>query len=547
MLKRRTLLAGGVSLAVACASEANPSGDAGGARAGGSDGVGGDGGGTGGAGAGSGGAGGGNPSTPTLQLPEGHYTPAKLPPNIVAPRPNDELGPDSTYRWAHEGVRYEVPIGVVGGAWPFTFEVVEGPEGMEVGTDLLAVDDRYERYDNYGVVTWTPPPGSDGQSFSYTMRVTDQEGTAAEVSVEVLVQNAKFVFVAPDDGTASGDGSIDAPLRGFDALYEGSSTIATYAGRLVYFRAGSYTLTGGGDANGNARLTTAKPKVWRAFPDEVPVFDCRTAKVFFANGGMDDCCFAGIRWEHGRQDVNNAHFVWAAGRFDRGLFWRNTFFDLERGQVGNDNPAAIFLSSAANYRRHIVVLSNVFDTLGAGGGNGVAAYDSYGLDESLFENNVAQRCASSHCFWLKGGHQRTTVRGERGTEGNAIGTALLVVSLGRDGGTDPSFQVEVSYCAMTTASGDAMRLVYNTSGGETDPLWVFRCSVNGDVAALNTDSAVCFLEHCVFTEPADGWPDGATFAYDEVVQIDGSDLGASLALMGAARSTYLGTHGFEVA
>ncbi len=540
---RRQVLLGGVGVVVVAAcggddSETAPTGTGGsGGAAGGSGGSG---------GSGEGGAGGAGPDPGPWKLAEGHFIPAKLPLTIISPRPADEIGADSSYRWAHEEVRYQMPIGVLGGAWPFRFELIEGPPGMTIGAQLQPDGDHLVRPPDYGVVTWTPPAGSEGQSLSYRVRVLDQEDNEATVTVELTVSASKFLFVAPDDGSPQGSGTIDAPLRGFAAMFEGLSAAATYAGRHVYFRGGNYLLEGGSDTNGNARIGGGgKPKVWRAFPDEEPVFDCSTAKVIFNGGEMDDCCFTGIRWEHGRQDVANAHFIWATTQFDRGLFWRNTFFDLQMGTTGNDNPAAIFFSAAGGHRQYLAVLSNAFVEMGPGGGNGVAGYDSYGQDYALFEDNEARDCTSTYCLWLKGGHRWTTVRGERAVVGNDTGTVLLNIMLGRDGGTERSEQVEVSYCAATTPSGHALRFHWATTADQNGPVWIYRCTVAGDVGALHTDTADVTLERCLFTD-ADP-PTGATTVYADMVTVTDGDLDAGLELVGDARTSYLGTHGVEIA
>lgn len=482
---------------------------------------------------------------PDYRLPEGHFVPAKMAIRVIAPRPEGEIGAESTYLWAHEGVRYEVPIAVVGGAWPFRFEVIDGPMGMTIGSQLVRDGDRLRRPADYGVVRWTPPAGSEGALFSFTVRVSDQEGNVAEVEVNGTVDASRFVFVAPSDGSPDGDGTLAAPLRGFDALYRGISTDATYSGRHVYFREGRYELVGGSDANGNARVGGgAKPKVWRAYPDETPTFDCSTAKITFNGGGMDDACFAGLRFENGRQDVANAHFIWANTRYDRALFWRNHFHGLERGQNGNDNPAAIFLSAAGQPREHIAVLSNRFEAMGPGGGNGVAGYDSYGLDYSLFEDNTAARCRSQHCFWLKGGHRFTTVRGERLVDDNQAATVLLNISLGRDGRSERSESVEVSYCRAYSPSADSMRHSWASSASQTGPLWIYRCSIRGSFRALHSDTVDVVVERCLFT---DAPPSGATTNLIENEQVAGDDFTNELALEPPLRARLLGTHGAEIA
>ena len=150
-----------------------------------------------------------------------------------------------------------------------------------------------------------------------------------------------------------------------------------------------------------------------------------------------------------------------------------------RYENGNDNSAAIFISAPGGHRQHLVVMSNSFDSMGPGGGNGGAGYDSYGNDYALFENNEARNCTSDYCLWLKGGHRYTTVRGERATEGNVPGTVLLNVSLGQDGGTEISEQVEVSYCAVSADTGHAMRFHWATTADQNGPVWIYRCTVAG--------------------------------------------------------------------
>ncbi|MEM7604008.1 MAG: hypothetical protein AAF411_01525, partial [Myxococcota bacterium] len=217
--------------------------------------------------------------TGAFQLEEAFFTPAKMPMDVVAPRPMAELSELSVYRYAYAGVRYERPVAVRGGAWPFHYELLRGPMGMRVGAFLEERDGTLERTPDYGVVQWTPPEGSDGDVFDVAVRVTDQEGNALIVEWRIEVDRTRFVFVAP--AGSPGDGTREAPLVGFEALY-GSAGDTRFAGRIAVFRGGDYTLVGDPEASGNVRLSGGtSPTAWLAFPDETPVFDCRRAKIVF--------------------------------------------------------------------------------------------------------------------------------------------------------------------------------------------------------------------------------------------------------------------------
>src|SRR5690606_1338391 len=68
---------------------------------------------------------------PVWQLAEGHYE-GYFPLHVIYPRPDDETQSYARHRHAYPGVRYEIPIGVQFGKWPYRYELIEGPEGARV-------------------------------------------------------------------------------------------------------------------------------------------------------------------------------------------------------------------------------------------------------------------------------------------------------------------------------------------------------------------------------------------------------------------------------
>ena len=107
----------------------------------------------------------GPPPSGGWQLPSGYFETAVMPLRVVYPRPNTETQTFARHRHAYPGLQYRIPISIQGGAYPFRFEVVEGPSGMVVGETVGATD--------YGVVTWTPSAA--GGPYNVVIRVTDQD------------------------------------------------------------------------------------------------------------------------------------------------------------------------------------------------------------------------------------------------------------------------------------------------------------------------------------------------------------------------------------
>ncbi|WP_428738784.1 hypothetical protein [Sulfurimonas sp.] len=348
-------------------------------------------------------------TTKAWKLSDEQFIPAAMSMTVIHPRPDSETNSWARNRNAYPGLRYELPIGVQGGAWPFFYQIIDGPNGASIG----------EMYgeENYGVITWTAPSVEGEHNF--TVRVTDQEYHYVDINWSVNVNKATFVFLDKDNGNDTNDGTLEAPLKTFAGMYHVDTDDTTYAQKILVVRESneSYQLIGHTANNGNVRLnSTKKPIVWIAYPDESPVFDASQAKIL-TEKPYDDFYMGGIRFEHGRQDVNNAHFFWVAAVGDRITFFQNYFYDLGPGVKGNDNTGPVFISrtkSESNIsvnapKHYILAKQNTYDEIRNKGYNG-QYFEFYTTKYVLIEEEVAKNSDSSAGWYAKGAISHTTMR-----------------------------------------------------------------------------------------------------------------------------------------
>ena len=176
------------------------------------------------------------------RLPEGHFVSAKMPMTIIHPRSfptesgGDETSSFARHKHAYPGIEYRIPVSVQGGAYPFYYEVLEGPAGMAIG----------QKYGdpNYGELYWTPN-NQDGPH-PVRVRITDQDLTQRVVEWTINVGTSQFVFVDPN-APPGGNGTIGSPLKRFaqvhGGFYPGKGSLGNpgttaYSEKIVYLREG---------------------------------------------------------------------------------------------------------------------------------------------------------------------------------------------------------------------------------------------------------------------------------------------------------------------
>jgi hypothetical protein len=284
--------------------------------------------------------------------------------------PQASLNTDSRYYQAYPGIEYEVPIGVFGGVYPFTYELTTYPSGMTIDEDT-------------GVITWSNPTTS-GSPHSVTVRVTDDESTQVTRSWTITVQTSNHVVLdgnLSSDCTSSnysfasrdcsGSSTVDAYNTLAD-LYEGTAYEdrydASFNGYHVIIRAGTYDPQGWSASCPGQQCQINwwgnKPVVWYAYPGESVTIDhdSGSTDAYFdcQDGEADDLYMGGIRF----QDMTN-HAWRTVG--DRQVFYDCEFYNLGPGVDGANSSFIMYASTGGTGGSNYCLISNnSFDTLNIG-------------------------------------------------------------------------------------------------------------------------------------------------------------------------------------
>ena len=475
-----------------------------------------------------------------FRLPEGNYISAKMPMHVVYPRPDSETQPHARHRWAHPSMQYRIPIGIQGGAWPFKYELVDAPEGAVIGSLYGSGD--------YGEITWQPQQGG---VYSFTVKVTDQDLNTVTASWKVTVDASQFVFIQ-DGWQGSKVGTINQPLEDIADWYRNSPSDNTYHNKIVVLRGGSYQLLGGPSTNNNVRLeeTTKTPSII-GFPGELPVVDSSQSKMINGNSGLKDTFIADIRWENSRQDVANAHFHWATGDVTRGTWWNNTFYNHGAGLAGDDNTAAVFISSTDTHKKNILYKNNVHDKFTPHGGNS-GYVDIYYSSYVLIEGNVAKNSTTGYGFWAKGTTSFVTVRANKAHD-NVAGGGITVGYGAESPELVHDHEVCWNHIALLPGNDTQQTLQWATSTAYRDKSYnsyIYRNSfVNGSSTVRFKGSENYHVDgNVVVTDWQARWgTDNMTTTVPNIVgrEADGiTDVNGNLA--GSYRKGYIGKAGHEV-
>lgn len=469
-------------------------------------------------------------------LATGHWMPKKMPLHTVYPRPDTETQSHARHRNFHSSFRYEIPIGVQGGAWPFLYTLLVAPSGATIGEQLGDP--------NYGVISWTPTGQTGSQRF--TVQVVDQDGDKITLSWTTVLNDAGFVFIQ-SSALISGTGTIESPLKTFDDWYKHNVNDATFLNLIPVFRGGTYSVVGD-TSDGNVKFSlAAKTNSLIGHPDEIAVLDCSTAK-FYNSVLLHDLYVSHLTFNNGRSDVQNSHFWWITSLPNRVVFFKNTFDGIGKGISGSDNPSCIFVSDAGEKVNYLIkhnTFKNVVNTQSNG-----SYFDWYDVKYGLVEQNVARDSIVDYGMWAKATIGFITFRGNIAVE-NVSGRQACI---GYGSATSsvpnnhevcynifclPSSQttLPIFECAMSNSwqATSFNTFVYRNSfvGGNT---WLRFTQIESDANIVYTNNLARWQLDDQTTEIAN---DVRTTANDFV------DISTGL-LIGTGRSTHFGFKGGEI-
>lgn len=289
---------------------------------------------------------------------------------IIAPRAGLDIG--NRYYKAYPGLRYEVPIAVIGGTFPNTYSLISGPSGMSIDAST-------------GVLSW-PNPTTTGSPHTVTVRATDAAGGTASVTWAITVTTSGFIFVdasAPGGGT----GSAASPFNSIDDWYIAKAD-TTYNGQFVYYRNGTYNTNAAPVEDGwRLAMPSHKPTVWLAYPGESPVINV-TGSHISAYPAISNWYMEGLTIRNMNTDFG-VHID--SGGNDM-MFYRNTFDDMPVGAGGvGTNASGVMIANGGSKSNHIAFVGNTFSDFIGGTAYGILGYwaDKVLVERNTFTNITA--------------------------------------------------------------------------------------------------------------------------------------------------------------
>jgi len=472
------------------------------------------------------------------QLPTDNYVSQRMPLNLVYPRPDSETQTHARHRLMHTVMPYRIPIGIQGGAWPFKYELTTYPAGATIGETHGTSD--------YGVVNC---PGLTSGTHSFVVRVTAQDGNYIDVEWSAVVDDSKFTFI--EDGySGTKTGTITQPLESWADWYQGDNNDSTYANQVIVFRGGDYTAVGDLGDNYNCEINTGiKTPSLIGYPNETPVVDMSGCKILTRSGSnVNDVFVSSIRWESARQDVNNAHFIWATGDVNRCTWFDNYFYDFGAGTVGTDNNCAVFISSKTSHKHYCYYAENTHDDFWNNSSNG-SYCDFYYLSDVVVERNTVKDSRATYGFWMKGTRSNVTVRANNIYDN----VTRIGISVGYGTGEVGAIPHDHEVCwNRISASADCLLWAGATSSQyQHYDNYIYRNTFYGDSPWIRFVGAENYevQGNVVVSDNLSQW-DTSIMDVPETNITGSTSAGITDStglLIGASRVDYLGTKGFEVA
>ncbi len=293
----------------------------------------------------------------------------------------DNVGALNRIYFAYTGLEYQIRVAVEGGLYPYSFELTSAPAGMSIDKQT-------------GEILWSNPT-EDGSPYTCTVKVTDSEGNSVTASwaISVSTDPEKFHFVDSINGKSrseGGTGTINNPWKNIRDFYLGQDD-SSYAGDIIYFRTGTYTLWHEPGTNDNERgvgsdripFNSNHPVAYLAYPGENPIINLESTgnsgKHFWLLNA-DNYYFYGLKfqnvWNYALEIANSKYVTVYKCRFDN-MGCSATY--------ANQAYVAYFGVESQSY--YNVIQDNVMI---GGTGSWVTGVKAYGLYHSVIEDNRIQ-------------------------------------------------------------------------------------------------------------------------------------------------------------
>lgn len=392
---------------------------------------------------------------------------ANFPLQIIQPQPN--LDTKNRFYKAYPGFNYNVRLAVIGGEFPFSYELTSAPQGMVIDNQR-------------GEITWANPSAS----ATVTAKVTDAQANTKTVTWSITVTTNGFRFIDAINGKTAaqgGTGFISSPWKSMRDLYEGvdvsSKSANSYAGEFIYWRSGTYTMDAYREVN-NERVPFVgnnKPMVWLAYPGDTPVFNMAAAFMAIYGGGSN-IYFDGLTINV--NDNNKGKGIAIGSNSENVTFRKNKMYGISNGVTGGNSALVFITKNVAG--RYYAFQDNEMYNVGANG-YGILGYSA---SHVLIENNTFYNI-NQHPVGPKEGTAMWFIRANRffNNPRNSINLQYSNSSGIQSG------NIEISY-NLVESGGGTIRI--NSNQTDTGlPVYIFRNTFMDDAQQNRTTSTNGFF------------------------------------------------------
>lgn len=475
------------------------------------------------------------------------------------------ISPNHRIFWAYPGIEYNIRASVIGGAYPYSFQLSNAPSGMTINATT-------------GEISWLNP--QDGSSVTPTITVRDAENSTVSASWTITVDPRRFIFLDSVNGREwdvanPGTGTLSNPLKRIRDMWEGDSYESKrrnkHVNKIAYFRQGNYYIDGTIERYGSlgmgrmAVLDAFKPVAWLAYPGETPTIDGQCSAAIPQIGArpcnkshhISFYDTANNTYIDGFRVINMAYHAFRVGGTGHyQVFRRNHFNRLGPTEPGvNEAWITTISSGSTEMGSYLTIQDNIFEDVDKG-----CFIKLYSTQRTLIEDNIMRTSydstggSNTEGVAIKGGPlDRITVRH------NII---YDFVHKGIGGNMHPLSSAEILFNRVYNVTnfgkyeaGTASAVEVNQDGLATN-VHIYRNTIVGRVSVRNTDSSdgpFTFSTNVIINSDP-----GSHIHYDNVS--DSSRIVSTDNLTGTSSqnivdqnlnltsgySSYVGTHGYQL-
>lgn len=143
-----------------------------------------------------------------------------LPLTMIYPRPDNETNINARHRVNYPGQPYIVPVGVSGEGYPYTYQLVDAPDGMTIGSFLDYDNLSWVRRPNSGVITWYKPVSG---TYTFTIIVTNVFGENVSTTITLVVSTNWNILNTKLP--TNGNGTINSPYNTIASITNNKPTL----------------------------------------------------------------------------------------------------------------------------------------------------------------------------------------------------------------------------------------------------------------------------------------------------------------------------------